>query len=187
VPVNIKLTEYEDKYVKEMEIWIKSLEVSLKNNTKKTMLTFEEWIDKMMIAGVEDREIERRVKQAFMQGNGPFATFKNTFLRRITGTMNMIERVPRDVDKELQKKYTWITMFSNSCEDCEALHGETRTWSEWLDLGLPGSGHTQCQDNCNCELVEEAEMGPDLLRAIDLAEERRKEIVETGGAVHTRR
>lgn len=170
-----------------MILWIKSLDISLANNTKKTMMTLTEWIQKMIIAGVEDAEIERRVSKAFTTGTGAFATFRNTFLRRTLGTMNLIERVPRDVEKESDKRYTWICMHSNSCDDCVELHGETKKWSEWLDIGLPGSGHTACQDNCNCDLVDEGSaQSPALKEAINLAEERRKEIVESGGAVHVK-
>ncbi len=173
------------KEKKLMEIHIKSTNIALATNVKKTMLTIDEWIERMIMEGMADKEIERRVEQAFLKGNGPFATFRNTFLRRTTGLMNRIERVPRDADKELEEKYTWICMHSNSCEDCLALHGETHTWSEWLDIGTPGSGHTQCQDNCNCDLVKEGEtLNKEFKNALDLAEERRKEIVEEGGAVH---
>lgn len=168
-----------------MEIHIQSAEIALKTNVKKTMLTLDEWIERMTLEGLADEEIERRVEQAFLQGGGPFATFRNTFIRRTAGLMNRIERAPRDADNQPEERFTWVCMHSNSCDDCLELHGDTHTWSEWLDIGLPGSGHTQCQDNCNCELVlEGAALSEDFKSAIDLAEERRKEIVEEGGAVH---
>lgn len=184
MPVKFDYGLYEDSFKKEMEIWIKGLDISLENNVKKTMLTMEEWIQRMVLTGMKDDEIELRVKEAFLRGSGPFATFKNTFIRRTAGSINLLEKVPRDAERELDRKYTWVCLFSNSCDDCIALHGDTHTWSEWLDLGLPGSGHTQCEDNCNCELNEEGKVGSEFKLAINLAEERRKEIVEEGGAVH---
>lgn len=186
MPVKFDYELYEDPLKKEMEIWIKSLNISLKNNVKKTMITMDEWIQRMILTGMKDTEIELRVKEAFLAGSGSFATFRNTFIRRTVGSINLLERVPRDVEREPEEKFAWVCCFSNSCDDCIQLHGEIHTWSEWLDLGLPGSGHTQCQDNCNCELVSEGKMGPEFLKAIDLAEERRKAIVEEGGAVHVK-
>lgn len=184
MPVKFEYELYEDSLKKEMEIWIKSLDISLKTNVKKTMITMDEWIQRMVLTGMKESEIESRVKDAFLKGSGPFATFRNTFIRRTAGSINLLERVPRDIARKPEERFTWVCLFVNSCDDCMALHGDVHTWSEWLDLGLPGSGHTQCGDNCNCELLSEGKMGPEFLKAIDLAEERRKEIVAEGGAVH---
>lgn len=53
---------------------------------------------------------------------------------------------------------TWITG-DNPCEACEALDGETRRMSEWIEHGLPGTvfadGSNPCElygAGCNCSL-----------------------------------
>lgn len=174
--LKIDYSVYPDEYKEEMKIWIATANIKLKGNVAKTMITLDEWISGMHLAGITDKVIESTVEDAFLTGTGPFASFRNSFLRRITGTTNLLERVPRDIGKIRDALYTWICVFVNSCEDCISLHGETRTWSEWMAHGLPGSGVTACLENCNCDIHKEADMGPDLLRSIDLAEERRREL-----------
>lgn len=51
--------------------------------------------------------------------------------------------------------FTWVTVGgSESCPDCNALHGETRSVQDWHGQE-PGDGHTVCMGSCICEFVPE--------------------------------
>ena len=56
----------------------------------------------------------------------------------------------------------WQTQSNNVCPDCDSLHGEVRTYEEWLSTTMPGSGSTVCGGRCQCVLVpvEEATKNP---------------------------
>jgi len=52
-------------------------------------------------------------------------------------------------------KYEWVTNpGAKHCGGCLDRAGEQKTWEDWKGQGLPGSGATQCRDNCMCDLVE---------------------------------
>jgi len=51
--------------------------------------------------------------------------------------------------------YEWVwTPGAAHCEGCRERNGQIKTFDEWDALGLPGSGSTDCQDNCLCDLEE---------------------------------
>jgi len=56
--------------------------------------------------------------------------------------------------KELFK---WSAVFVNTCPDCQALHGQSKTMEEWKKIGLPRSGKTQCKKECKCAIVPDRE------------------------------
>jgi hypothetical protein len=49
--------------------------------------------------------------------------------------------------------WTWVAVSVHPCPDCEARAGNEMTYSEWVDMGLPGSGRTICMNACRCQLV----------------------------------
>ncbi len=57
----------------------------------------------------------------------------------------------------LEQQLVWETQSGNVCPDCDALHGEKRTYAEWLATVMPGSGATVCGGKCQCVLVDVAE------------------------------
>ncbi len=47
---------------------------------------------------------------------------------------------------------TWVAVLVNTCEDCLPRHGQTKSHSEWVSLGLPRSGWSVCKAHCQCQL-----------------------------------
>jgi hypothetical protein len=43
---------------------------------------------------------------------------------------------------------------ANHCEDCKERNGKRKTFQQWENEGLPGSGVTKCGYNCLCDLIE---------------------------------
>jgi hypothetical protein len=53
------------------------------------------------------------------------------------------------------KLYKWVwTPGADHCDGCRERNGQIKTFDEWEAEGLPGSGNTQCYDNCLCDLEE---------------------------------
>lgn len=55
-------------------------------------------------------------------------------------------------------KFIWVDLYDNKeCQDCLAIDAqqdpEGYTWQEWVEFGLPRSGHTACRGNCRCQLA----------------------------------
>jgi len=62
--------------------------------------------------------------------------------------------------EQVETMFMWQAISSNICKDCVALNGQVRTYLEWMEYGLPGSGHTVCGNNCKCQLVKVRDNDP---------------------------
>lgn len=65
---------------------------------------------------------------------------------------------------------------------CARLHGEGgRTLAEWQSLGLPATGHTNCQGNCRCMLLPDnlLEVESEILEPFEIGPVIRGEEAET--------
>jgi hypothetical protein len=47
---------------------------------------------------------------------------------------------------------TWVAILVNTCEDCLPRHGQTKTYNEWEELGMPRSGFSVCKSKCQCDV-----------------------------------
>lgn len=55
-------------------------------------------------------------------------------------------------------RFTWVSLNDkDTCQDCMNIDlkqpREGATWEEWVNFGLPGSGHTKCRERCRCRLA----------------------------------
>lgn len=57
----------------------------------------------------------------------------------------------KQLGKDVQ--FTWVAQGAGSCPSCEDRHGDTQSYSDWEDDGLPGSAALICADECNCSLL----------------------------------
>jgi len=64
------------------------------------------------------------------------------------------------------KEYKWVTVGRNICPDCRIRHGETGDISYFSTIGLPKSGFSVCEGNCNCQLVPVEYKGENLDKPI---------------------
>jgi hypothetical protein len=51
-----------------------------------------------------------------------------------------------------KEQMTWLAILVNTCEDCIARHGFTKSYQEWQELGLPATGWSICKFKCKCQL-----------------------------------
>ena len=81
------------------------------------------------------------------------ATATKSVTSSIAGQSTTLGRIEQDT-QDNETLFQWVAMSSNICPDCQGLHGEVKTYKQWMLYGLPGSGHTICKGYCQCELME---------------------------------
>ena len=64
------------------------------------------------------------------------------------------------------KEFKWVTVGKNICPDCQNRHGEVGDINYFSTIGLPKSGFSVCEDNCNCQLVPVEYKGENLDKPI---------------------
>ena len=64
------------------------------------------------------------------------------------------------------KQFKWVTVGRNICPDCRIRHGEEGDISYFSTIGLPKSGFSVCEGNCNCQLVPSEYKGENLEQPI---------------------
>jgi len=61
--------------------------------------------------------------------------------------------------------FKWVAVSSKPCPDCIERAGVVLPYSQWQEMGTPGSGRTICMFSCKCQLVPQSladEMFPDV-------------------------
>lgn len=85
-------------------------------------------------------------------------TLSNSFIGSASGVVAMGGKTSR--------AYAWIVVLDGKeCADCHPRHGESRTYEEWVEQGLPRTGWSVCGGYCRCvlfplELFEKDKFGP---------------------------
>ena len=78
-----------------------------------------------------------------------FGEFRNTIKRGIVSATMHASRLGQDRVYGDSVNMQWVSVGTPKiCPDCEERIGEIRTWNEWEDIGLPGSGVSVCKEFC---------------------------------------
>tara|TARA_Y100000004_G_scaffold46150_1_gene50650 strand:+ start:54 stop:551 length:498 start_codon:yes stop_codon:yes gene_type:complete len=121
-------------------------------------------VQMMQTSGMSTTEIKKILLTDLVTGGRIFGQLRNG-VKRIS--KNAIEEVGNiaTYQKFLSanyKEYKWITVGKNICPDCKDRHGEVGDIKFFTAIGLPKSGFSVCEDNCNCQLVPVQYKGEDL-------------------------
>lgn len=109
----------------------------------------------MKTSGMSNKAIRAILLTDLVTGGRLFGQLKNG-VKRIS--INAIEEAGNlAAQKVFQQKefkqFKWITVGKSICPDCKTRHGETGDISYFSSIGLPKSGFSVCEHNCNCQLV----------------------------------
>ena len=112
-------------------------------------------INSMKLSGMATSEVRKVLVADLITGGRIFGQLRNG-VKRIS--KNAIEEAGNiaSIKKFRQKdykEYRWITVGRNICPDCKPRHGQVGDISYFSTIGLPKSGFSVCEDNCNCQLV----------------------------------
>lgn len=133
-----------------------------------TAAAFSRWVEKLRAAGMADDAILAALEadpSALGEVLGPWQRGIQDAGRRIVTVID--ETMRQAIDEaappdEGDKGDYWITMHdgrvcgqndTSPARSCARRHGMLLPMSEWVTMGLPGSGVTHCRDNCRCQLV----------------------------------
>jgi hypothetical protein len=108
-------------------------------------------------AGFTDKEILKQLAAA----NDSEAGIVDAFAKRVqsvTSAAVQRERVQSEIDAFREEfpdstDFQWITVSSSPCPDCEARAGTVMPYTDWMMIGVPGSGQTICGRWCKCRLM----------------------------------
>lgn len=114
-------------------------------------------IRRMRILGLSDQEIYDRLFTSLNNDMDMFQTFKGAIGRSNDTLVNMISQIESNESISGQADYwTWELdpTAKDHCETCKinSLKGELR-FDDWVKMGLPGYGNTDCGKYCRCTLT----------------------------------
>ena len=125
-------------------------------------------IQSMSQSGMTTKEVRRILLTDLIGGGRLFGQLRNG-VKRIS--KNSIEEagniasIKRFMNEGIQE-YKWITVGVNICPDCRLRHGDTGTLNYFKAIGMPKSGFSICEHNCNCLLVPVNYKGENLEKPI---------------------
>lgn len=115
-------------------------------------------IIRMRALGISDEEIYSRLT---LNLNGKLDMFSK-FVGNLEGSQDSLFNTLAQIfsNEEIRQDgamYTWQldpTITVDHCEDCLRNSKEApMTYEEWVAIGLPGMGNTECGDYCKCTLM----------------------------------
>jgi hypothetical protein len=126
-------------------------------------------VKKLIAGNMNEEGIRDWLLRDYEEGGPIFGSIRNSLVLSVNGGIGMLQQGGLRDEFPDAPAWTWISVRDDrTCEDCDARHGETKSWEEWEAAGLPGVGATRCGYRCRCELIPESEVGkdPDLLKPI---------------------
>ncbi len=132
-----------------------TLSIKLGISSSRLALNLEEFINIARINGMSDNEIYDYIIRD-IEGSGRFfGAFKNDIA---DATRNGIEDIANVsamnfFNQQGYQEWQWITAGKSVCPDCEDRHGLEGDMAFFNTIGLPKSGFSVCQANCQCKLL----------------------------------
>ena len=128
----------------------------------KLHLELDDYFDKirqratdLISQGVNQEEIRKVLIKDIANGTGEFGQLKGSIGSVIDKGIYQVSNLASDESiKELSNKFKWIwEPGAEHCDTCTERNGQVKTYDEWMGLGLPGTGITDCTIYCKCTLV----------------------------------
>jgi len=106
-------------------------------------------------SGLSDNAIvETLYKEMLSKDGGTLAKLENSEANDLWDFMKGASQDTVFSDLDDDKMYKWVmNPGAKHCDECSDRNGQIKTLDEWYDIGIPGSGDTDCYYNCMCDLV----------------------------------
>jgi len=114
-----------------------------------------ERMSRLKSSGLSDNAIvEAMYKEMLSKDGGTLAKLENKEANCLWDFMKGASQDTVFSDLDDEKMYKWVmNPGAKHCEGCSERNGQIKTLDEWYDIGVPGSGDTDCYYNCMCDLV----------------------------------
>jgi hypothetical protein len=105
--------------------------------------------------GMSDKEIVKNLYDELMSENGKLDKLDNSETNALWEFMKQTSQDTVFSNCEPEREYEWVVNPGAAhCEGCAEREGQRETFERWEELGLPGTGNTDCHNNCMCYLEE---------------------------------
>ncbi len=112
---------------------------------------------------------------------------ESTIYHHRAGILNLVVNEAGQIEAQASDELLiWICALGSAglggptCPDCLERNGAEDTFANWTSRGLPVSGFSRCDDNCNCRLVPKKRVGRPIDTKKPLRLAARKVRVKTG-------
>ena len=134
------------------------------NAASQTTLDLGGLITAMQSSGMSNDAIKTVLMNDLSSGGRIFGSFKNSLKNTIK---NGVEYGSNQAQKNIYadtnvQRFRWITAGGKVCPDCLERHGQVEPMEYWETVGLPKSGFSICQTNCQCIVVPASYTGENL-------------------------
>jgi hypothetical protein len=134
------------------------------NAASQTTLDLGGLITAMQSSGMSNDAIKTVLMNDLSSGGRIFGSFKNSLKNTIK---NGVEYGSNQAQKNIYadtnvQRFRWITAGGKVCPDCLERHGQVEPMEYWETVGLPKSGFSICQTNCQCIVVPASYKGENL-------------------------
>lgn len=132
---------------------IKTMEIYLWAKAMRTAITLDEYIQARLLQGTSMAVIRADLLEDLHTGGRIFGEFRNAVKATTGGSINRFKDSGQFSEMGVDQKYKWAAVLVKTCPDCLERHGQSKTWEEWEDEGLPRTGRTVCREHCRCMLI----------------------------------
>jgi hypothetical protein len=102
--------------------------------------------------GIKVESIAEKIYNTFEEG---LERLYNQETNQVWDFMKSVSQQTIFSEMTNETKYKWtLEEGANHCKGCMDRNGQIKTFQEWEADGLPGTGLTECNENCLCDLIE---------------------------------
>tara|TARA_Y100001937_G_C7132142_1_gene338132 strand:- start:2053 stop:2625 length:573 start_codon:yes stop_codon:yes gene_type:complete len=114
----------------------------------------QQYTQALLEQGISESFIVSSLENDMKSGGRIFGELTNNIKAGIKELVNQSGRLGQlEQYGNKYEMFTWVTVSGHRiCIDCEGRSGQEKTYNEWYEAGLPGSGWSVCRGYCYCVL-----------------------------------
>ena len=139
---------------KAMETLVNSVVTRLHFDTLIFGSRIEQFTLSLLEQGISESFIVDSLNNDMKTGGRIFGELTNSIKASIKELVNQSGRLGQlETFGNKYELFTWVTVSGHRvCFDCAGRGGQEKTYDQWYELGLPGSGWSVCRGYCYCVL-----------------------------------